>query len=61
MCLLFFFRAQLGLDVDEIVRVNGVLAKYKADQQALSETTQKLQEAINTQLTLKVQVWLLVS
>ncbi|XP_046686509.1 centrosomal protein of 290 kDa-like [Homalodisca vitripennis] len=48
-------REKLGLDVDAVVRVDGVLAKYKADQTKLSEITQQLESANNTQLTLKVQ------
>lgn len=49
-------RAQLGLDVDAVVRVDGVLAKYKADQVALTEITKKLEAENNNLLTLKVQV-----
>lgn len=50
------FREQLGLDVDAVVRVDGVLAKYKADQLKLNDITQQLEATTNNQLTLKVQV-----
>lgn len=54
--LIFVFREQLGLDVDAVVRVDGVLAKYKADQLKLNDITQQLEATTNNQLTLKVQV-----
>lgn len=54
--LIFVFRERLGLDVDAVVRVDGVLAKYKADQLKLNDITQQLEATTNNQLTLKVQV-----
>lgn len=54
--LIFVIREQLGLDVDAVVRVDGVLAKYKADQLKLNDITQQLEATTNNQLTLKVQV-----
>lgn len=53
---MLFSRERLGLDVDAVVRVDGVLAKYKADQLKLSDITQQLEATTNNQLTLKVQV-----
>lgn len=54
--LIFVCRERLGLDVDAVVRVDGVLAKYKADQLKLNDITQQLEATTNIQLTLKVQV-----
>lgn len=54
--LIFVSRERLGLDVDAVVRVDGVLAKYKADQLKLNDITQQLEATTNIQLTLKVQV-----
>lgn len=54
--LIFVYRERLGLDVDAVVRVDGVLAKYKADQLKLNDITHQLEATTNIQLTLKVQV-----
>lgn len=50
------FRDQLGLDADTVIRVDGVLARYKADQLRLIQATQQLEVSNNNLLTLKVQV-----
>ncbi|XP_054267347.1 centrosomal protein of 290 kDa-like [Macrosteles quadrilineatus] len=48
-------RDQLGLDADTVIRVDGVLARYKADQLRLIQATQQLEVSNNNLLTLKVQ------
>lgn len=52
----FFCRAQLGIDVDTVVRVDGVLAQHKTNQLRLAEITQQLEDTQEVQIQLRLEV-----
>lgn len=46
----------MGLDVDEVIRVDGIVARHKQDKNKIMELSEQVEQAEDSQIQLKLQV-----